>query len=85
MKQLICQKCGNCCSYRAELGGGLDDIPEELTEVVEEDNRIFEVMKMVNDKCIALSNDNKCTIYDRRPIECRDFLVGESRCSKRDI
>lgn len=76
-----CHKCGHCCTYRAELVPGLDDIPENLTEFIEEDGRAIEVMKMVNGKCIALDDNARCTIYDKRPLECRQFRPGESRCA----
>jgi Fe-S-cluster containining protein len=30
--------------------------------------------------CIALSEDGRCTIWDKRPQMCRDFEVESERC-----
>jgi len=74
-----CQRCGTCCRLVVELVGGMDDIPEELTEFVKEDGREIEIMKQIDGMCIAFK-DNACSIYDTRPMVCRDFQVQESRC-----
>jgi Fe-S-cluster containining protein len=75
-----CQQCGVCCTLRVELVLGLDDIPDRMVEFIKEDDREIPVMKRINGRCIALTSDNKCSIYFYRPMECKDFRAGESRC-----
>jgi len=64
------------------LVSGIDDVPEDMTEWIEDDGREIEVMKRIDGMCIAFTG-NSCSIYDRRPLDCRDFKIGESRCGNR--
>lgn len=58
---------------------GDDDIPPELTE---QDQWGGWVMARPGDGwCSALDrNTLLCTIYERRPMICRDYQVGDSDC-----
>jgi Fe-S-cluster containining protein len=58
---------------------GEDDVPAELTET---DRWGGQVMARLNDGwCAALDRDTMlCAIYERRPMVCRDFLVGSGEC-----
>lgn len=58
---------------------GDDDIPLELTE---QDKWGGWVMSRLDDGwCAALDRNTRlCTIYERRPMICRDFQVGDSDC-----
>jgi Fe-S-cluster containining protein len=60
---------------------GDDDIPVNLTE---QDKWGGWIMKQLDDGwCSALnSNTMLCTIYERRPVICRDYQVGDSDCIK---
>ena len=43
-------------------------------------------MKRVDDVCVALDRTTKrCTIYERRPHACRDFLLGGWECFKKAV
>lgn len=58
---------------------GDDDIPPELTE---QDRWGGWVMARLDDGwCAALDrNTMLCTIYERRPMICRDYQAGDSDC-----
>lgn len=58
---------------------GDDDIPHDLTE---QDRWGGWVMARLADGwCAALDrNTMLCTIYERRPVICRDYQVGDSDC-----
>jgi uncharacterized protein len=60
---------------------GEDDIPYELTE---QDKWGSWVMSRLGDGwCAALDRRTLlCTIYQRRPMICRDFQLGGSDCIK---
>ena len=60
---------------------GDDDIPPELTK---QDRWGGWVMARLADGwCSALDRDTLlCTIYERRPVICRDYQVGDSDCIK---
>lgn len=75
-----CEGCGLCCFLSVELVAGMDDVPDELTEVVDDDGYESLQMKIHNGHCIALTEDGRCSIYERRPTVCRDFEFGSDRC-----
>ena len=58
---------------------GDDDIPRELTQ---QDQWGGWVMARLDDGwCSALDrNTMLCTIYQRRPMICRDYQVGDFEC-----
>jgi len=58
---------------------GDDDIPVNFTV---EDQWGGWVMRRLDDLwCAALDrNTMRCRIYERRPIVCRDYRMGESDC-----
>lgn len=74
-----CYPCFACCRLRVELIGGVDDVPDELTEWIDDDGVEICVMRQVDGACIALKN-GRCSIYERRPIECVEFERGGERC-----
>lgn len=77
---MICKGCGLCCFLSVELVDGVDDIPEEMSEVVYEDGCTYTQMKMKDGHCIALTDDGLCSIYDSRPSVCQEFEFGGERC-----
>lgn len=92
-KQLIhrCIDCAKCCymSYDyldVEIHPYLDNVPKELTEQRKggPQNRENYWMKRREDgSCLALDLETKkCTIYDKRPMECRAFIVSNPLCRK---
>ena len=58
---------------------GDDDVPPELTE---QDSWGGWVMARLDDGwCAALDRQSMlCTIYQRRPMICRDYQAGDSDC-----
>lgn len=77
-----CLPCSACCRLQVELICGVDDVPEDLTEVVREDGVELHVMRRKPDGyCVALRNGS-CSIYNRRPVECVEFEFGGERCNE---
>jgi uncharacterized protein len=58
---------------------GDDDIPMELT--VEDQWGGWVMLRLDDGWCAATDrNTMSCTIYERRPIICRDYQMGKSDC-----
>lgn len=76
-----CTNCEACCCRLEVLLMGDDDIPTELTV---EDPRGGSSMRRLHDGwCVALDrNTMKCTIYERRPVICREYRMGGDECTK---
>ncbi len=74
-----CTSCKACCCRLEVMLMGDDDIPPELTE---RDRWDGWVMARLDDGwCAALDRDTMlCTIYERRPMICHDYQVGDSDC-----
>lgn len=76
---ITCATCAaSCCRLEVMLMGD-DDIPPEFTA---QDQWGGWVMARLDDGwCAALDRSTLlCRIYQRRPMICRDFQVGESDC-----
>ncbi|GAO35817.1 Fe-S oxidoreductase [Sulfuricella sp. T08] len=76
---ISCTSCKACCCRLEVMLMGDDDIPPELTE---QDRWDGWVMARLDDGwCAALDRDTMlCTIYERRPMICHDYQVGDSDC-----
>ncbi len=76
---LSCSTCEACCCKLEVLLMGDDDVPRHRTE---EDQWGGTVMRRLEDGwCAALDrNTMLCTIYERRPGVCRDYLMGGIEC-----
>lgn len=76
---ISCSSCKACCCRLEVMLMGDDDIPPELTE---QDRWDGWVMARLDDGwCAALDrNTMLCTIYERRPMICHDYQVGDSDC-----
>lgn len=81
-EQSPCTHCGVCCRhfrvsfYQGELDsfpGGF--VPAELTSVVTPFLVCMKGTEQGGGRCIALQQDNRCTIYAQRPTPCREFPV----------
>ncbi|MEN6472840.1 MAG: YkgJ family cysteine cluster protein [Syntrophaceae bacterium] len=95
-----CLTCGACCAcyrvsfYWAEIGeAGLGGVPVDLTEKLDAFRAVMRGTNQPNPRCIALEGEVgvrvRCTIYDRRPVPCRDLpfsgsagAAGEEKCDK---
>jgi Fe-S-cluster containining protein len=84
MLRFKCNGCGKCCghllSYQDDLRFGLYLSPKEALLFPEE--CISPLFKYYNtiiayqvsvDRCPHLTKDNKCAIYDNRPLTCQSF------------
>ena len=78
---LTCSTCEACCCKLEVILMGDDEIPRHLTR---EDQWGGEVMRRLDDGwCIALNRDTQlCTIYERRPGVCREYLMGGIECAE---
>lgn len=81
MTVISCTSCKACCCRLEVMLMGDDDIPVNLTK---RDRWGGWIMKRLDDGwCSALNrNTMLCTIYERRPMICRDYQVGDSDCIK---
>lgn len=73
-----CDKCsGYCCKSNREVSVELTEGEEELfPEAVKVSNGLGEMVygiPNVGGQCMHLGEDDRCTIYDRRPELCRDY------------
>lgn len=80
-----CRTCGACCAYSA-------DWPRFSLESEEALSRIPEAyvdhdkgrMRCNGNRCVALQGKigvaATCTVYEARPIVCRDCLPGDEAC-----
>lgn len=86
-----CLGCKGCCTNMGVTIQDNEDIifPIELTELIylRPDiypplGRRFRIMKRkLNGECIALDSDTgHCTIYEYRPMVCKDFDRGSQDC-----
>lgn len=82
----LCQACGACCAHSHEWprftledDAEIDRIPAALID----DSQAR--MRCEGERCAALSGEigtaTACTIYDVRPLVCRDCLPGDDACS----
>jgi hypothetical protein len=74
-----CERCEACCCRLEVLLMAEDDVPVALSEL---DQLGAAVMRRLEDGwCAALDrNTLRCTIYERRPMLCREFEVGSFAC-----
>ena len=81
----LCQSCGACCSYDAswprfslESEAEIARIPETLVDPKGSGMRCEGV------RCAALTGKvgeaTACSIYDQRPLVCRDCVAGDDAC-----
>lgn len=77
-----CTKCGKCCHGPAHAGVRLTDIdatrllrgigPAKFQQSVKAHGDNLPSIRMRDGKCIFLV-ENKCSVYDVRPDQCRSF------------
>lgn len=79
---MSCKGCGRCCrDFFVEIVGGVDDIPDRYVEW-NDSNGADGMIRRKNGTCLALDEKtNLCTIYDRRPLVCKQFKKGSAECS----
>ena len=77
--EISCATCRACCCQLEVMLMGDDDIPPRFTH---QDRWGGWTMRRLDDGwCAALDRQTMlCTIYQRRPLICREFEVGDSDC-----
>lgn len=59
--------CGECCIKYVGLMIGVDDVPSGMF------GPDGYILKKEDGTCIALGEDNKCSIHERKPVACRQY------------
>jgi len=77
--QVSCDNCQACCCRLEVMIISETGVPQYY---IEENDAGNSVMARLEDGwCVALDrNTMKCTIYDKRPWVCREFVMGEYEC-----
>ncbi len=77
--EVSCSNCRACCCRLEVLLITETGVPERF---ILRDEWGGTTMKRLDDGwCSALDrNSMKCTIYDKRPLICREFLMGGHEC-----
>jgi Fe-S-cluster containining protein len=72
-----CQAC--CCRLEVMLMGEDEHVPAELTARDPWDGWVM--LRLADGWCAALDRHTmRCTIYEQRPLICRDYRMGGSDC-----
>jgi Fe-S-cluster containining protein len=74
-----CRGCGACCYIKAEVLGN-DNVPLGLTSVHVDGFRWMRRTR--NGRCVALDENNECSIYANRPVVCEQFPRNSDMCKK---
>lgn len=74
-----CNSCeGSCCRLTVMVGPRDLEVPAALTTISDTGHRVM--ARGANGFCVALGADHRCTIYEQRPIDCRQFTMGGPYC-----
>ena len=78
---ITCEHCSACCCQLEVMLMEGDDVPRRFST---QDDWGGWVMRRLDDGwCAALDRDTmRCTIYERRPDNCRVFEMGDSDCQR---
>lgn len=81
-----CTGCGNCCRGRGEVYFTEEDLSniETLLALKSAEKPAFRrkmvqskrnglLVHLTNGRCALLGNDNRCSVYEARPIQCRTY------------
>lgn len=76
---ISCSNCAACCCQLEVMLIGDTGVPARF---IETDDWGGEVMRRLDDGwCAALDRDSmRCTIYEVRPLICREFEMGSADC-----
>ena len=74
----MCLGCGGCCRVMLVCG---DKESQNLNKKKLNHSHSFNYRgsfySVMNSKCRELGDDNKCEIYNKRPMRCRQFPLKE--------
>src|SRR5690554_6056438 len=79
--RVSCSTCAACCCRLEVMLISDTGVPQRF---IDEDAWGGQVMRRLDDGwCAALDRDSmRCTIYERRPLICREFELGSEDCLK---
>lgn len=84
-----CQKCGYCCTVIPIDRHLIEKNRDKFQRIVKEEiitkmNPNMILICTIDSKCVFLTEDNLCSIYDERPQICRDYGLsgGPMECPK---
>lgn len=76
---ISCETCGACCKVGWMIPlTDTDNVPEHL--VYKGHQMLLRFDPCHRGQCAALKDDNRCSIYENRPQECRVFKKGSDSC-----
>ena len=77
--EISCSTCAACCCQLEVMLFGDEGVPQRF---IDTDQWGSEVMRRLDDNwCAALDrNSMRCTIYEVRPMICREFELGAAEC-----
>jgi len=74
-----CNNCQACCCRLEVMIISETGVPQYYIEENEAGNSVM--ARLEDGWCVALDRKTmKCTIYDKRPWVCREFVMGEYEC-----
>jgi Fe-S-cluster containining protein len=74
-----CATCRACCCRLEVILMGDDDVPAELSTQDQWEGWVM--IRLEDGLCAALDRKTMlCTIYERRPLVCREYAVGDYDC-----
>lgn len=80
---VVCEGCGKCCCGLRVRVRPADPVPPYLTRFAPTwpGSRVgVYFMQQQKGRCVALDENNRCSIYENRPQICRDFEAGCESC-----
>lgn len=80
-KKIDCLACANCCSTTSPIFRDVDIKRLSKHLKMKESQFVSSYLKMDEENdyvlqqspCVFLGNDNKCTVYEHRPLACREY------------
>lgn len=88
-----CNSCGACCSHYEMIDFARNDpeakwlLKNGYAEKVEGKRDRLQMKLQPGNRCMALAGivgeETSCSIYDHRPMTCRNYQAGGSRCRTR--
>ena len=78
-KSVSCSRCEACCCRLEVMIISETGVPDRFIDYDQWGGG--SMLRLDDGWCVALDrNTMKCTIYERRPIVCRDFEMGGDEC-----
>lgn len=91
MASMECDGCGACCrtfpifacQADAEREPRIKTEAYELPAHLQNEDWAYKLHRLpFHERCVFLTEQNRCTIYPTRPTVCRDFDAGDKQCQE---